>query len=80
MKVGAIAAVSSAIPITIAASTPTTEDIEANLGHPLPEEAKKLLKAAVDNNENNAKERLKTKLPDCSEPCFGYRPTARGSK
>jgi hypothetical protein len=60
---------------SFAQAAPTTEDIEKELGHPLPDEAKKLLKAAVENNRTNARDRLKTKLPDCSEPCFVYRAT-----
>jgi len=69
-----------ALPMLASADGPSASDIEKDLGHPLPDEAKKLLKASLDNNANNAKERLKTKLPDCSEPCFGYRVTGAGPK
>jgi hypothetical protein len=54
---------------------PTTDDIERELGHPMPEEARKLLKAALEANRKNSADRLKTRLPDCSEPCFVYRAT-----
>lgn len=62
------------VPATLA-QTPTTDSIEKDLGHSLPDEAKKLLPDALKANANNASERLKTKLPDCSEPCFVYVPT-----
>lgn len=53
------------------------DDIEKELGHPLPPEAKELLANALKNNANNAIERLKTTLPEGSEPCFTYIPTPR---
>jgi len=51
---------------------PTAEDLGRQLGHPLPEEAKRLLKAALEANQHNALERLKTKLAEGSEPCARY--------
>jgi len=80
LKSGMMAVTAAALPTLAAGEVPSTGDIEKELGHPLPEEAKKLLKAALDNNANNANERLKTKLPDCSEPCFGYRVTPVSAK
>ncbi|AIE87475.1 hypothetical protein OP10G_4107 [Fimbriimonas ginsengisoli Gsoil 348] len=75
LKLGLVSAAAVAIPVTAMGQVPTSDDIEKELGHPLPDEAKKLLKAAVEANRTNATDRLKTKLPDCSEPCFVYRPT-----
>jgi hypothetical protein len=76
LKLGVAGAAILAAPNAASAQTaPTTEDVEKELGHSLPDEARRLLKTAIENNRNNAKERLKTKLPDCGKPCFVYRPT-----
>jgi len=74
LKLGLAGAATLAIPAGVSAMA-IEDEIEKELGHPLPAEAKKLLKNALDANRNNSVERLKTKLPDCSEPCFTYRPT-----
>jgi hypothetical protein len=49
---------------------------ERELSKPLTEEAKKLLEGQRKNYEAFHKDRLKTKLEDCSEPCTTYVPTA----
>jgi hypothetical protein len=50
-------------------------EIEAMLAMPLGDRAKTLLRAAVASNKSSSKERLKTKLPENSEPCVRYIPT-----
>lgn len=55
------------------------DEIEKELGHPLPPEAKALLANALKNNAFNAAERLKTPLTEGSEPCFLYVPTPAGT-
>jgi hypothetical protein len=73
---GVASAATLAIPLATSAQVmPTSDDIEKELGHPMPDEARKLLKAALEANRKNASDRLKTRLPDCSEPCFIYHPT-----
>ncbi len=64
---------------------PSVDEVEKQLGHPLPDEAQKLLKAALEANQKNGTDRLVRTLPEGSEPCFVYRPTEvnyakRGSK
>ena len=76
MKAGAACAAAIVVPAVAAAdSLPSTADVEGELGHPMPEEARKLLKAALEANRKNGADRLKHRLPDCSEPCFTYIPT-----
>jgi hypothetical protein len=54
---------------------PDTSVIEKQLAKPLSGEAKKLLEGAVRNSQNSSKERLKSKLPENSEPCTIYAPS-----
>lgn len=60
-----------------AAQSPTASDAqiaaaEKNLSKPMKDEAKKLLKGAVENNLSNSESRKKFKLVDCSEPATAY--------
>jgi hypothetical protein len=76
LKAGAACATAIVVPAAAAAdSIPSTADVEGELGHRMPEEARKLLKASLEANRKNATDRLKHRLPDCSEPCFTYIPT-----
>ena len=79
-KHAALGVASLAVPISMG-QTPTTEDkpkvtdedlakIEAQLAKPLSEEAKKLLKGAVEGSRKNGATRMKTKLADISSPGF----------
>jgi hypothetical protein len=47
-------------------------NIEKQLAKPMPESAKKLLKAAVQNNRGNAEARMKFNIPDAAEPATMY--------
>ncbi len=51
------------------------KDIDSKLAAPLSPEAKKLTETALNNSQQAAKDRLKFKLQDCSEPCFRYIPS-----
>jgi len=81
---GALAAASLAIPLTVTAQEPPkeapidTSEVEKNLAKPLSDEAKKLLPNAVKSNRANHENRLKTPLPENSEPCFVYPVTPKG--
>jgi len=74
LKMGAGAAVVAVVGAgtAMAETLPTSDDIEKQLGHPLPDEAKKLLKAALEANAKNGSDRLAHKLPEGSEPCFTF--------
>lgn len=72
-------AATAAFPAMSSAQQPTeppieTESIEKQLAKPLTAEAKELLAKALKNNQDTAKERLKMKLPENSEPCFSFSP------
>jgi hypothetical protein len=54
--------------------------IEKQLAKPLSEEARKLTRATIKNSSDAAKERLKTKLPENSEPCTIFVPYSREKK
>ena len=56
------------------------DDVEKELAHPLDPDVKKLTRKALSDLETELKGRLKTKLPENSEPCFTYIPTGRRSK
>jgi len=69
-----------AVPLASAAQNGQDSGMEAidkELAKPLSPEAKKLLKEAIKGIETSSRERLKTKLPENSEPCFSYFPSAR---
>jgi hypothetical protein len=75
------ALVTAAAPIVMAQGTPTPEapgldqrldEAEKKLAHPLAPEVKKLARTQLKNLEAEAADRLKTKLPENSEPCFTY--------
>ncbi|HVT14321.1 MAG TPA: hypothetical protein VHE55_18805 [Fimbriimonadaceae bacterium] len=51
------------------------DDAEKKLAHPLAADVKKLTREALKNFEKELADRLKTKLPENSEPCFTYIPT-----
>ena len=54
--------------------------IEKQLAKPLSEEARKLTKGSIKSSRDSAKERLKTKLPENSEPCTVFVPYPREKK
>ncbi len=54
------------------------KDIDSKLAAPLSAEARKLTEAALTNSQQAAKDRLKFRLQDCSEPCFIYIPSEVG--
>lgn len=58
-----------------AVSDADIEVVEKQLAKPLTEEARKILKATLQANRDAATSRLKTKLPENSEPCFTFHPT-----
>lgn len=51
--------------------------MDKELAKPLSPEAKKLLEEALKGIETSSKDRLKTKLPENSEPCFTFFPSTR---
>lgn len=51
-------------------------DVQAKLAKPLSEEAKKILKDDLSSQKTDTKNRLKVNLPENSEPCFTYIPSA----
>ena len=55
------------------------DDAEKKLSHPLSPEVKKLAREQLKNLEKECADRLKTKLPENSEPCFTYIPTEHKS-
>ncbi len=76
----AVGVAAMATPMAMANITPqalTTEMLEKELAKPLSPEAKKILAESLKGIEASAKERLKTKLPENSEPCFSYIPSTR---
>lgn len=56
------------------------DEVEKKLAHPLDPDVKKLTRKALENLEQEARDRLKTKLPENSEPCFTYIPTEHKSR
>lgn len=80
LGVAAIGVVASAIPMTAAAQPKPEVEVDAvskELAKPLSPEAQKLLEEALKGIETSRKDRLKTKLPENSEPCFTYFPSQR---
>ena len=70
----AIGAAVMAMPMAAAQAKPEigVEAMDKEFAKPLSAEAKKLLAEALKGIETSAKDRLKTKLPENSEPCFSY--------
>ena len=78
-KRGLLGAAALAMPQLGGAQTTKPEDdpvidqemamIEKQLAKPLSDEAKKLTRTSIKNSRDAAKERLKTRLPETSEPC-----------
>src|SRR5579871_1327653 len=73
----------AATPLALAQNPTTTGDAgidqrldeaERKLKHPLDPEVKKLTRKALGDYEKELADRLKTKLPENSEPCFIYIP------
>lgn len=48
------------------------DEAEKKLAHPLSPDVKKLSREQLKNLEKECADRLKTKLPENSEPCFTY--------
>ena len=86
-KAAAVAAGIAAAPLLRAQdSTPadkppvTDAEIQAvqdKLSKPLSEEAKKILRDDLSSQKTDTKNRLKTSLPENSEPCFTFIPTSK---
>ncbi|MDR3688444.1 MAG: hypothetical protein P4L46_03630 [Fimbriimonas sp.] len=55
----------------------TVTAMEKEFAKPLSDEAKKLLAESLKGIETARKDRLKTKLPENTEPCFTYIPSTR---
>jgi len=55
-----------------AVSDTDLSNIEKQLAKPMPDVAKKLLKAAVQNNRSNSESRMKFSIPDAAEPATMY--------
>lgn len=53
------------------------DEVEKKLAHPLDPDVKKLTRKALSDLEKELGDRLKTRLPENSEPCFTYIPTER---
>ncbi|MFI5385831.1 MAG: hypothetical protein ACHQ50_06890 [Fimbriimonadales bacterium] len=51
------------------------DEAEKKLAHPLAPDVKKLTRKALSDLEKELNDRLKTKLPENSEPCLTYIPT-----
>lgn len=49
-------------------------DVESQLAKPLSEEARKLLKSSIEGQKQARAGRMKSTLPENSEPCFTYIP------
>jgi len=78
------AAIVATAPVVMAQQTKPADDpgfdrrldeVEKELAHPLDPDVKKLTRKALSDLEKELKDRLKTKLPENSEPCFTYIPT-----
>ena len=72
-----------AAPLSMAQDSKVTDDpgldrrldeVEKKLKHPLDPDVKKLTRKALSDYEKELSDRLKTKLPENSEPCFVYIP------
>lgn len=68
MKGAAVVGVSSVVPVIAMSAEPQSPP----LAKPLPADVKKLYDAQIEQGKTNAKDRLKFKLADCSEPCTVY--------
>src|SRR4051794_30614361 len=51
------------------------DEAEKKLAKPLAPDVKKLARESLKNLEKECADRLKTKVPENSEPCFTYIPT-----
>jgi len=79
------ALLSAAAPLALGQDTKKTADdpgldrrldeAEKKLAHPLDPDVKKLTRKALSDLEKELNDRLKTKVPENSEPCFTYIPT-----
>ncbi len=75
ISAAALGAASLAVPSLSAAQSGQDvplDHIEKQLASPLSAEAKKLLTESLKGVQTAASDRLKTKLPENSEPCFNY--------
>jgi hypothetical protein len=80
LGVAAAGLAAAATPIALGATAEQDTGVDAmdkQLGKPLSKEAKKLLEEALKGIRTSGTDRLKTKLPENSEPCFTYFPSAR---
>lgn len=68
VKGAAAATAAAVVPVTAMSAEPQSPP----LAKPLPADVKKLYDAQIEQGKTNAKERLKFKLTDCSEPCTAY--------
>jgi len=75
----AIGLAASALPAAVGQTGKDREvdAIDKELAKPLSPEARKLLVESLKGLEQASKDRLKTKLPENSEPCFSYFPSTR---
>ncbi|MBI1756993.1 MAG: hypothetical protein HYR64_07800 [Fimbriimonas ginsengisoli] len=85
---GAVGIAAVAAPGLLLAQTPPKEPpppvsdaelqaIEKQLAKPLTEEARKLLKTAVEESKKSSIKRKKTRITDSTEPCFLFIPPPR---
>jgi len=80
LGVAAVGVAALAVPATAMGQTVQDSDVDAidkELAKPLSAEAKKIFKESLKGIQTSAKDRLKTKLPENSEPCFTYSPSTR---
>ena len=77
LGVAAVGVVGLAMPVAQAKAEVSVESVDKELAKPLSPEAKKLFEDALKEIDKSSKERLKTKLPENSEPCFTYFPSTR---
>jgi hypothetical protein len=81
LSAAAIAGASLGVPAPLLARSEkesNLETVEKKLAKPLTPQAKSLLEDALKGVETAASERLKTRLPENSEPCFTYHASAKG--
>lgn len=56
------------------------DEAEKQLAHPLDPEVKKIARRMLGDLDKESKARLKTKVPENSEPCFTYVPTVHSGR
>ncbi len=79
-KKAALAGLGLAVPSAAISADPVQTDVEKldrQLAKPLGSDAKKIAKDALAAVQRNTKTRLRTKLPENSEPCTIYVPARR---